>query len=413
MASRNPPYGWHSTDEGCYTEKCSKSKLRTITFEIINPTSNKSSKQTNIIIECSKCLKEYELSLVKYRGAVKRGNKNFYCSNECVGLASRKSENNEHNCQKCGKQFYRKKKLGEAPKYCSLECAGLTKKDPSDTQYFIANQCAKCDKKFTRAIHTGHQSKYCSRECARLDKQGKYFPLLPRIRNGEAKYCPKCKVNEIFNREASCLDCRYDAQFGVNSKDNYSIITLQDLRDRYTVYQYHAKVRGHSRSIYKLNRGEMTCKECGYDKHVDIAHIKNVKDFSMDTIVSEVNSMVNLVALCKNHHWEFDNPTASFKKQHSSLLTNRNIVTLGELKTQFPSNFGNKLRTDSRSVYLNSGGPRCCKECGYVKRIDVCHVRDVKDFPVTALVSEVNAVDNLVALCPRDHWEFDHGLLVL
>jgi hypothetical protein len=41
----------------------------------------------------------------------------------------------------------------------------------------------------------------------------------------------------------------------------------------------------------------------------------------------------------------------------------------------------------------------------------VCHRRDVADFPDTATVREINALSNLVGLCPTHHWEFDNGCL--
>ena len=46
---------------------------------------------------------------------------------------------------------------------------------------------------------------------------------------------------------------------------------------------------------------------CGYDKHYEIAHIKPVSDFEDDALITEINSIDNLIALCPNHHWEFDN----------------------------------------------------------------------------------------------------------
>lgn len=50
----------------------------------------------------------------------------------------------------------------------------------------------------------------------------------------------------------------------------------------------------------------MECFICGYSYHVDIAHIKDIKDFDGSTLVSEINDLGNLVALCRNHHYEFD-----------------------------------------------------------------------------------------------------------
>ena len=46
---------------------------------------------------------------------------------------------------------------------------------------------------------------------------------------------------------------------------------------------------------------------CGYSKHYEVAHIKAVADFDDNDLISEINSENNLIALCPNHHWEYDN----------------------------------------------------------------------------------------------------------
>ena len=59
---------------------------------------------------------------------------------------------------------------------------------------------------------------------------------------------------------------------------------------------------------YKYTRSEKAkiCEKCGYQKHVEIAHIKPIHTFSEDTPISVVNSFDNLIALCPNCHWEHD-----------------------------------------------------------------------------------------------------------
>jgi len=52
-----------------------------------------------------------------------------------------------------------------------------------------------------------------------------------------------------------------------------------------------------------------------------------------------------------------------------------------------------------------------CQVCGYDKHIEVCHRKAISDFPDSALLSEINNEQNLLALCCNHHWEFDHGLL--
>jgi 5-methylcytosine-specific restriction endonuclease McrA len=68
------------------------------------------------------------------------------------------------------------------------------------------------------------------------------------------------------------------------------------------------------------------------------------------------------------------------------------------------------VRRDARKTYL-AARPYRCVNCGYSKRIDVCHRRPLASFSQETPLAVVNALDNLVGLCPNCHWEFDHGLL--
>jgi predicted restriction endonuclease len=72
-------------------------------------------------------------------------------------------------------------------------------------------------------------------------------------------------------------------------------------------YLFRAVIRRHAHFIYNLNEGEQKCKICGYDKHVEVCHIKSVSSFGDDDFITEINSFNNLIGLCPNHHWEFDN----------------------------------------------------------------------------------------------------------
>lgn len=51
---------------------------------------------------------------------------------------------------------------------------------------------------------------------------------------------------------------------------------------------------------------EMKCVVCGYDKYVEIAHIRSVSSFPDTATVAEINDIKNLTILCPNHHWEYD-----------------------------------------------------------------------------------------------------------
>ena len=62
-----------------------------------------------------------------------------------------------------------------------------------------------------------------------------------------------------------------------------------------------------ARKIYFYNNQHPKCAICGYTKHVEVAHIKAVSEFSNETPISTINSITNLIGLCPNHHWEYDN----------------------------------------------------------------------------------------------------------
>ena len=52
---------------------------------------------------------------------------------------------------------------------------------------------------------------------------------------------------------------------------------------------------------------DQPCERCGYDKHTEIAHIRPISDFPVDTPLKVVHDRKNLMNLCPNCHWEFDN----------------------------------------------------------------------------------------------------------
>lgn len=71
-----------------------------------------------------------------------------------------------------------------------------------------------------------------------------------------------------------------------------------------------------------------------------------------------------------------------------------------------------RLRQHARRLYF-AAMPYRCERCGYDKHVEVCHKRPLTSFPLETPISVVNAIENLVGLCPNCHWEFDHGLLQL
>ena len=68
-----------------------------------------------------------------------------------------------------------------------------------------------------------------------------------------------------------------------------------------------ATIQRMARQVFFENNDNPRCHICGYDKHIEVAHVKAVSNFSGDTKLKEINSVDNLIGLCPNHHWEYDN----------------------------------------------------------------------------------------------------------
>ena len=62
-----------------------------------------------------------------------------------------------------------------------------------------------------------------------------------------------------------------------------------------------------ARRKYEVSEKQKKCLICGYDKHFEVAHIKAVSSFDDESKIKDINNIENLVALCPNHHWEYDN----------------------------------------------------------------------------------------------------------
>ena len=85
---------------------------------------------------------------------------------------------------------------------------------------------------------------------------------------------------------------------------------------------------------------------------------------------------------------------------------------LKEIRKNYQS-YRSSIRKKAELVFKNSGKECKCEVCGYNKHIEIAHKKAVSDFDDSATIAEINDINNLIALCPNCHWEFDNGLLKL
>lgn len=103
-------------------------------------------------------------------------------------------------------------------------------------------------------------------------------------------------------------------KLGLNIEDikrnNISIddLTKRELFERRSLWQSaRSTIQKIARRNYESSDKPKKCVICGYANHYEVAHIKAVSDFDDNALISEINDISNLVALCPNHHWEYDN----------------------------------------------------------------------------------------------------------
>lgn len=90
-----------------------------------------------------------------------------------------------------------------------------------------------------------------------------------------------------------------------------------------------------------------------------------------------------------------------------------NEITLKELLSKYPlyqvhAKIREKARKNLKSLNINS-----CQNCGYDKFVECCHIKPIKNFDKSSLITEVNHISNLVGLCPNCHYELDNGYITI
>lgn len=117
------------------------------------------------------------------------------------------------------------------------------------------------------------------------------------------------------HRSKICSDCSKEY------RSKLSNITIDStIGDKiYTKHKYakYSYVRWHARKIC-LGLGKKICENCGYSKHVEVSHIKQISSYPPETTIREINIPENLIVLCPNCHWEFDHGDLTLEQIKSS-----------------------------------------------------------------------------------------------
>ena len=158
------------------------------------------------------------------------------------------------------------------------------------------NKCLQCGKETKNP-------KFCSRSCAAT-----YNNL---HREKQKYYCQKCGnligEGQKYHRRKYCDECNPNLV-------DWNSITLKDIKNK-RKYQPHSRIRELARNKALHYNRFSKCANCGYNKHVEVCHIKSIDSFEDNTPISKINDLSNLVGLCPNCHWELDNHLLTFNSQ--------------------------------------------------------------------------------------------------
>lgn len=175
--------------------------------------------------------------------------------------------------------------------------------------YANPNICKYCDEVIRildgQSAAEVRRKKFCDRAC-----RNRYNNPLRRKKTDVCKTC-----NKEFERYKTdggvwsiSKNCKFCQSLGYGNSIAFMMKTKEEVYRTYkTKFSARNAISGNAQVVYKNSNRPYTCVICGYAKHVDIAHIKSVADFDNSVPMSEINNISNLVALCPNHHWEFDN----------------------------------------------------------------------------------------------------------
>lgn len=145
------------------------------------------------------------------------------------------------------------------------------------------------------------------------------------------------------------------------------------------------------------------CKNCGYAIEVkEKEKVSNVRKKSF---------------CCSSCSASFNNKGVSrAKKEKPNPNKKENLFRISDLtKDELFKRYKNYqtarsiICKNARKIFFNSNKERKCIECGYHTKIDIAHIKSVSSFPMDAKISEINDINNLMALCPNHHGEYDDG----
>jgi hypothetical protein len=186
--------------------------------------------------------------------------------------------------------------------------------------------CLYCNSELVQKVNeqnnTFQKRIYCGLSCASTHfniKRRERLPPKPKFKLSPCKICG-VDISRVlladqknYSQKIYCDSCREAKNIEAYKIKGYSCVKVE-LRTKGELFltrknwqSARTAIRNHANTVLRQSTQKPECKVCGYAKHVEVCHIKSVSEFTDDSLIGEINALDNLVYLCPNHHWEFDN----------------------------------------------------------------------------------------------------------
>lgn len=209
-------------------------------------------------------------------------------------------------CQECFHNFNtkksnilsKKKEYNSFIRFCSSSCS--VKNRVKDNK--VKLNCSQCEKEIIKTKLQASKSKnhFCSRSCSASFNNKKF------VKRTLIRTCVECNSLVKSYRHTRCE--KHHENY-INNK--YINKTIGEYRNKSSLKDKHSSwINSHIRLFareWNKDLKQLPCAKCGYNKHVELAHIKKITSYPDNSKLSEVNNKENIIQLCPNCHWEFDN----------------------------------------------------------------------------------------------------------
>jgi hypothetical protein len=161
----------------------------------------------------------------------------------------------------------------------------------------ICKQCAKTiEVRPHEKIREVRVRQFCDKACSAIFNNNlANAPKRKRLQ----RTCTRCQTNPCSRTPSEGAINKWCEACRTEERRRLSLTPKSNTNRRNLAY--------HARSVLRASGRQKQC-ECGYSKHVECCHRKDVGSFPPEALLGEINALDNLFWACPNCHWEHDHP---------------------------------------------------------------------------------------------------------